>query len=404
MSGNNTRKTGYVSLTGFSALFVGIGIGRFCYPPLIPALIQHHWFSFAQADYLGATNLAGYVIGAILAWKISHKIPAPGLIKAALLISILTFAGCAFPLPFIFYSLLRLLEGFTGAMIMVLTPSTIFNYIPDDKKGLATGIMFSGLGLGIIMVGSLTPWLVSKGLSAPWYFYALLSIVLFIIFYNGWPASAPVIDQQAADATTNTRVKLTKAMLLLMLIYACNAIGFAPFTVFWVDYITRGLDLGTHTGNLMWLLFGLGGAAGPLLSGLIADKAGIARSLRALLFLDGFSVLLTVISSSVVTLALISFLAGGTGMIITSLVAARVSELVDRTHQKKVWGWMTILFSVLYAGDAYLCSYLFSVTNSYHLLFLISGSVLIGGGIINLLFLFFKYKPQITNKARFSNH
>jgi Uncharacterised MFS-type transporter YbfB len=48
---------------GLCASLVGLGLARFAYTPLIPALIAAKWFSPADAVYLGAANLAGYLAG-----------------------------------------------------------------------------------------------------------------------------------------------------------------------------------------------------------------------------------------------------------------------------------------------------------------------------------------------------
>jgi hypothetical protein len=47
------------------AILVGIGLARFAYTPLIPALVEAGWFTPAEAAYLGAANLAGYLAGAL---------------------------------------------------------------------------------------------------------------------------------------------------------------------------------------------------------------------------------------------------------------------------------------------------------------------------------------------------
>ena len=47
---------------GLAATLIGNGIGRFAYTPLIPALIAAGWFSPAEAVYLAAANLAGYLV------------------------------------------------------------------------------------------------------------------------------------------------------------------------------------------------------------------------------------------------------------------------------------------------------------------------------------------------------
>jgi hypothetical protein len=54
-----------LSIGGSACLFVGMGIGRFSYTPLIPALIEAADLTVAEAGYVGAFNLAGFLIGAL---------------------------------------------------------------------------------------------------------------------------------------------------------------------------------------------------------------------------------------------------------------------------------------------------------------------------------------------------
>src|SRR5215471_1098368 len=53
------------TIAALSANLVGIGLARFGYTPLIPALIAAGWFVPLEAVYLGAANLAGYLAGAL---------------------------------------------------------------------------------------------------------------------------------------------------------------------------------------------------------------------------------------------------------------------------------------------------------------------------------------------------
>ena len=78
------------SFTGLAALLVGIGIGRFGYPPLIPEIINQKWFTIAQADYLGAANLTGYIIGSMIATLLNRYIPSVTLIRVMLLFTAIT--------------------------------------------------------------------------------------------------------------------------------------------------------------------------------------------------------------------------------------------------------------------------------------------------------------------------
>ena len=61
---------------GLCASLVGLGLARFAYTPLIPALIAANWFSPADAVYLGAANLAGYLAGALVARELGGRAQA----------------------------------------------------------------------------------------------------------------------------------------------------------------------------------------------------------------------------------------------------------------------------------------------------------------------------------------
>src|SRR5437868_13482830 len=82
---------------GLCANLVGIGLARFAYTPLIPALIAAQWLPPAQAVYLGAANLAGYLAGALLA----RRMTAPGwtaiVLRAMMLLATAAFFACALP-------------------------------------------------------------------------------------------------------------------------------------------------------------------------------------------------------------------------------------------------------------------------------------------------------------------
>ena len=66
------------SLPGLAALLLGIGLARFGYTPLLPALIEQQWLDAGEAVYLGATNLAGYLAGSLLAAWLGNAMPRRG--------------------------------------------------------------------------------------------------------------------------------------------------------------------------------------------------------------------------------------------------------------------------------------------------------------------------------------
>ncbi|ANI89175.1 hypothetical protein A9P82_07650 [Arachidicoccus ginsenosidimutans] len=370
------------AFTGLSALLIGIGLGRFGYPPLIPALINHKWFTVAQADYLGAANLTGYIFGSVVATLLNRYIPSVTLIKSMLIITLITFLGCAYPLPFILYFVLRLIAGVTGGVLMVVTAPTLFKHAAKERKGVIGGLIFSGVGIGIALAGTIIPLLVTNGIRQTWFAFAIAAAILIIVTWKGWPNGSNEKHLPLVEKHSGKHKKIANRTVLLLLVsYACNAIGFVPHTVFWVDFISRGLHLGIDKGTQFWVLLGLAAAIGPLFTGYIADKVGFAKSIRISLAVKAIGVILPLVSTATWSLAVSGIFVGSLALGISSLAAGRTAELVLPAHQKKAWSYMTITYSVSHALTAYILTYIFSIYHSYYLLFVIGAVALIIGSV-----------------------
>jgi Arabinose efflux permease len=176
---------------GMTASFVGIGLARFAYTPLLPVLIQARWFSASATVYLGATNLAGYLIGALLAGRMALQVGNVPALRWMCVLATLSFFACAFPLSIGWFFAWRLLSGVAGAVIMVLVASTVLPHVPEHHKGLASGAIFLGLGLGIAASGTVVPILLRLGLRNTWIGLAILAGLLTAASWTSWPQVHP---------------------------------------------------------------------------------------------------------------------------------------------------------------------------------------------------------------------
>jgi predicted MFS family arabinose efflux permease len=364
--------------TGLIALLISIGFSRFGFPPLIPALIEAHWFDAGAAAYLGATNLAGYLLGAWSAQYLARYLPTSLLIKGALLLAVASFVACAFPLGFAWYFVWRLLSGIIGGIVMVLAAPAILAATPAGARGRVAGILFTGVGLGVFLSGSLAPWLVRLGLPATWLAFAGASAVLLVIAWGGLPRHGTA----AAPHDRPARPPITRPVIGLVLAYTCFAIGFVPHTVFWVDYIARGLGAGLTVGGHYWALVGIAACCGPLIGGFVSERLGFAVPFRLGLSLVAVGLVLPILSDDPLALALSSIAGGALGTGLTTIAAGRAGELVALEHHRHIWAWATIAFSVAYAAMGYVFSWIFDATGSYHLLFaLAAGAALLGAAL-----------------------
>ncbi len=366
------------AFAGLCALLVGIGLARFAYTPLIPVLIAASWFTPSEAAYLGAANLAGYLGGAAAARRLAIRFSAPAVLRAAMAIAAVTFLACAWNPGFWWFFPWRFASGFVGAVLMVLSAPTALAQAVPGRRGRVGGIVFTGVGLGIAVSGTIVPALAGSGVTAVWFGLAGASAVLTALAWPNWPAAAP----RPAAGPARERVQLSAPVVLLLSAYACDGLGFVPHTVFWVDYLARGLDLGLEVGGAYWILFGLGAAAGPIVAGLLADRVGLAASFALAMLVKGLGVALPLLDTGPVALAASSVVVGALVPGTSALLSARTAELVGPRPQQRVWGWMTGSFALAQAAGAYAFAWLFDRTESYAVLFALGAGALGAGAVL----------------------
>jgi predicted MFS family arabinose efflux permease len=352
---------------GFAALLLGIGIGRFAFPPLIPVLALHHWFSASAADFLASINLVGYIGGAFLAGRLGHARPVEPWVKASMVAVILSYGLCAWPWPFVWFAIWRLAAGVAAGLLMVLAIPTVLARVPMDRRGLASGLIFTGIGAGEVLAGAAVPILAEQSVAAAWWGMAALALVATVAVWPYWhPRPNALADVTLAR---HERMHLHGRMPRLLATYGLAAIAFAPFSLYWVDFLARGLDLGTVRAGHFWSLFGLAAIGGPLLAGLCAARWPIRWTLLVWYLLTAATALLPLRASAAWALIAATLMLGGFGPAITSLSSGRILELMPPAAQKRAWGLMTAVFSMAYAGSAALMSWIFARTGSYALPF-----------------------------------
>jgi predicted MFS family arabinose efflux permease len=361
----------HATLAGLCAVLVGIGLARFAYTPLIPALVDAQWFTAAQAVYLGAANLAGYLAGALLGRRMAAARSAAFVLRAMMVLATITFFASSVPVSFTWFFLWRFASGLSGGVLMVLAAPTVLPHVPPARRGLAGGVIFTGVGLGIAASGTLVPMLLELGLATTWCGLGALALLLTIFAWPGWPRDTVLAASQDPVAPRSG-----EALWALYVEYGLNAFGLVPHMVFLAVYVAHGLGQGLDAGAHYWVLFGLGAALGPVLAGQLADRIGFARALRLAFLVQAVGVALAVVSDGALGLAISSLMVGAAVPGVVPLVLGRVHDLASPAQTRAAWSFATAAFALGQAVGAYGLSFLFARTGDDGLLFVLgSGAV-----------------------------
>ena len=387
-------------LTGLLSTLCGVGLSRMAFTALMPALVQAHWFSADQAAYLGAATLLGYLVGALGAHWLTERWSVPRVLLSSFIAVTLSFALSALPQPFVTFFAWRCLAGIAAAVLMVVGPSAAMAALPAARRAVLGPVLFAGVGVGALLSATLIPALVR--LDLPWT-WAALALVSALCGFWGWrasrqiPAAAAQLArlQPAAPAAPLTPPTTGRLWLLpvlwLMAAYACDAAGFVPHTVFWVDYLARERELGTAFGALQWGLFGLGALLGPIATAACAARWDWHRAVVGGMALKTAAVCIPVVLPwlllsgpvlQLVAYGVSSFIVGALSPGIAALTSGRLLQLVGPLAHKRVWGYATAVFATAQALSGTGMAWLYAQSHIYQPLFALAAGLLALGTLL----------------------
>ncbi|WP_174364084.1 YbfB/YjiJ family MFS transporter [uncultured Caballeronia sp.] len=243
----HSRRTTLVLAVGLSfGTAIALGLTRFSYALLLPAMKADLGWSFAQAGAMNTANALGYLLGALTFPLLARRWPAGVcFIWGCVLTAVLMIAG---GLVSDTHALLvqRVVTGMTSASVFVggsVLAARLASAHPHDA-GLVLGLYYGGAGLGIIAAALLVPVTVLPGVHGwQWAWFALaaacgLASVAAIMAARktGIHEAAPV----AANLQSAARLPLTRLGFMLA--------GYGLFGVGYIGYMTFLIALLRSTG------------------------------------------------------------------------------------------------------------------------------------------------------------
>jgi predicted MFS family arabinose efflux permease len=353
MMARGTMRPAYA---GGGAILAGVGLARFAYVPLFPAMVAAGWVDGAEAGLLGAGNFAGYLIGVLAGRRLAAMIGVPRAMDAGMALAMIAFAACAVQGGVVWLLAWRALAGTAGGVLMALAGPSVQASVPPERRGAASGIVMTGVGTGVIAGGLAVPLLLAGGLPAAWLGLAAATALIWALARGSWPdppALPPKAEGQAAPRAGR-----------LLAAYALSGAGMVAPMVYLSDLAVRGRGLPIEAGSAVWIGFGLGALLGTLLGGRLAQRAG---GRRALLVWMGAQVaaLAAALVPAWPALVLAGPLSGfaGVGATAVTLVAARE---VAGAQAGVIWVRATAAYAVAQVGFAFALAALFGATGDSH--------------------------------------
>lgn len=261
-----------------------LGIGRFGYSLLLPAMRGYFGWSYATAGALNTANAAGYLAGSFLAAPLAARIGLGRAFVAGMAVTAASVGLSGTESPAVygtahvwFQLVMRAAAGISGAITFVAGASLISVTVPAPSRALAR--YFGGAGLGIVAAAVIIPPLLARGAPGAWrggwFVLGALAALATILALPVTRLRAPVARaRDGGQRSPRTLGGLTP----LLAGYFLFGLGYIAYMTFIVALL-RGGGYTQRTVAVFWAVLGTAAAVGPLLWRRIIDHLPGARGL-----------------------------------------------------------------------------------------------------------------------------
>jgi predicted MFS family arabinose efflux permease len=329
-----------ILLAGAAALALAMGIGRFAYTPVLPAMQEATGFGAATAGWIAGWNYLGYLLGALAASMIAARESRNALLLACVAASILTTGAMGFTADVVLWCALRFASGLASAGVLVISSAIVMEALARASHPHLMGVHFSGVGIGIALSGIVVALGVGvldwRGL---WFALAGVSVALAL-------ATLPLAQRHRAKGASLQSAAPAKERFsgpLLVASYFLEGLGYVVTGTFLVAIARQMPGIGGAAESL-WIAVGLAGAPSTLLWSRAAARWGAPAALVAAHLVQAAGIVLPVFFDSLWVALVAAVFFGGTFMGITAVILAFGGRISPRPA--RMIGLLTAAFGL----------------------------------------------------------
>lgn len=386
-----------VMANGVLVVFGALGLARFGYTLVLPAMQAGLGMENTQAGALATVNLIGYlalsIIGGALAVRFGPRLvitvgltlAAAGMVCTGLAGSVLSVA------------VWRAVTGIGSGASNVPVMGLLAAWFGKRRRGLATGIASSGSSVGLIVLGPLVPLVLSRYGDFGWRVcWILFGVVILIISVLSWlvlrnrPAEkglTPIGETSVTEGNAISGKKSPRwseiyrsgAVWHLGLVYIAFGFSYIIYmTFFFKHLIAEGGYSREGAGGLFMMVGWLSLFCG-LIWGAVSDYIGRKWALVIVYFIQAVSFTLFGLSSSPMEFTLSAVLFGLTAWSIPAIMAAACGDVLGPELAPGALGFITLFFGIGQAAGPSIAGMMADATGSFHSAFLLAGGVALLG-------------------------
>lgn len=375
-----------VVLAGMLTMAVVMGIGRFAFTPILPAMRDAFGLSATDLGTLASANYLGYLLGALAAATPAVLRWRRQVMRGGLLLVVGVTAAMALTTSVPAWLVLRFVAGLASAGVFVFASAAVIGWFVQQSRPELVGFFFGGVGLGIASSGAMI--LLVQRLSggpawrAEWLGAALLGGLLAGPCLRWLPQET--LSTAARPRPGSDRRAISWPMLLLAVSYFLGGVGYIVAGTFIVAIVSAvpGLEA---LGAGAWILVGLAAFPSTPVWTRVAARIGRMTTLGCSYLLLALSLLLPGLIAQPAAAVIATLLFGANFIAFGALTVAEAQALAPPQQAARTIALLTVIFGLGQVAGPLLAASLAGPGGDFRFSLVVAGLVVLGAALIALV-------------------
>jgi MFS family permease len=391
-----------VLAAGTLVVFGALGLARFGYTMVLPAMQSALRLDNAQAGGLATANLVGYLALSLIGGALATRYGPRVVITAGLVVAAIGMWLTGAAAGFAGAACWRMLTGVGSGASNVPVMGLMSAWFAPRRRGLATGIAVTGSSLALIALGPTVPAILTlyggEGWRVCWFLFAAVTgglAVLAVLVLRNRPLSlglrplGEASDGVPASAPSGRMpwglVYRSGSMWHVGLVYAAFGFSYIIYMTFFAKYLIAEGGYTPPAAGRLFMLMGWVSLLCGLVWGSVSDAIGRKAALAIVYLMQAAAFALFALWPSPPGFILSAVFFGLTAWSIPAIVAAACGDLLGPRLAPAGLGFVTLFFGIGQAAGPSVAGLVADTTQSFQPAFLIAAGVAVLGAIGSLL-------------------
>jgi len=324
---------------------IGLGMARFGYALLLPAMRSELDWSYSEAGWMNTANAIGYLMGALITAALARRIGLWLLLQIGVIASAMSIVLTGVTDDFYTLSALRFFSGVFGALCLVgggAVAAIVANQAAHRSE-FALSLFYVGPGIGIAISGLAVPAYMDRFTDAAWpSAWVGMGAIAAILAWLFLHTEKPDLTRHDTQATQKPPFRI-KQNLPVLISYTAFGAGYIGYMTFMFTHLQQsGATVFQLT--MFWMTIGVSAISAPWVwrNGLGQWTRAYAIAFLSTITLIGAAIPLFGTAFPVLVTSAVVF-----GLSFFSVTAA-TTAFVKRNASSKEWPFVIGLFTTCF--------------------------------------------------------